>query len=406
MAQMRETVNFNQSERFAEGWYWALRSRELKPGRVKPLRLMGRELAIYRGQDGEVRALDAYCPHMGAHLAEGRVDGAGLRCFFHDWKFDGAGECVDIPALVEPVKACVRSWPVSERYGMIWLWTGPVARQPVPFPPELEHEQIDWSHGSHFVKECHPNVVMINAIDAHHFNTVHHLPVDLSFEVGQLNDNASTFTNTTRVPPSSALTRFIGRFYDGALTYAMSYWFGATGSVTLGPDFMHFYIVFALRMTEGGKTEGQTILLTKRRPGPHGALFNLAVLFATKLVGNYFARGDTRVFQTIRYDFKTPTKADRAIIDFVHGVDRQASVTWGDWAPVASSQELPSNAPEELPGELRRHALPKAESGLAAASCAAPLPAPPSPPPTMQPSAAADEPAAKSAEKPAAQAQA
>lgn len=329
---VRNTKTFNRADRLVEGWYWALRSSELPVGAVKPLMLGGRELVLYRGEDGKAVCLDAYCPHMGAHLAEGEVDGDGLRCFFHHWKFDGSGECVDIPCRARPVKAGVRAWPVGEKYGLIWVWTGEEARQPLPFVPELEHEEVDASLGNTFVKACHPSVVMINAIDAQHFNSVHHLPVQLSMEPRVLNENAIQFSNSTRVPTGSALTRFIGRFYAGPLTYSMCYWYGATGSVTLGPDFHHFHILFALRPTPDGKTEGQTILVTKRRRGLLGRLFNFVVLFLTQIVGNYFAKGDTKVFETIRFDLQTPIREDLAIIRFIQHVERQQAIAPKTWA--------------------------------------------------------------------------
>ena len=59
---------------------------------------------------GKVVAMDARCPHMGVHLAEGRVEGDGLRCFFHRWKFEGNGKCSDIPALPRPLNAGWRRW--------------------------------------------------------------------------------------------------------------------------------------------------------------------------------------------------------------------------------------------------------------------------------------------------------
>jgi hypothetical protein len=148
-----------------------------------------------------------------------------------------------------------------------------------------------------------------------------------------VNENVQTFSNTTHVPDSNLFTRAIGRFYAGPLTYSMCYHYGASGTVTVGPDFMHFHIMFALRLIDGGKTEGQTILITKKRDGVHGRVFNRAALAATKVVGDYFAKGDTQVFQTMKFDFKTPTKADHAIIDFVQHVDQQRAVSYGDWAP-------------------------------------------------------------------------
>jgi phenylpropionate dioxygenase-like ring-hydroxylating dioxygenase large terminal subunit len=337
---VRNNRIFNQPDRFIEGWYWALASSELKRGEVKPVRLLGRELVVYRGQNGRAVALDAYCPHMGAHLAEGRVDGDNLRCFFHDWSFDCSGSCVAVPRMQKPPRASTTAWPTAEHYGMIWVWTGAEPARELPYVPELKDVECEALLGNRFVKNCHPNVVLINAIDENHFNSVHDLPVDLHMKTVAVNENVQTFSNTTRMPDSNVFTRAMGRFYAGPLTYSMCYHFGSSGTVTVGPDLMHFHIMFALRMIDGGKTEGQTILITKKRPGLHGRAFNRVALAATKVVGDYFAKGDTQVFQTMKFDFKTPTKADHAIIDFVQHVDQQRALGYGSWTPVAAEKRV------------------------------------------------------------------
>jgi phenylpropionate dioxygenase-like ring-hydroxylating dioxygenase large terminal subunit len=326
----QQTKIFNHSDRFIEGWYWALPSKELKLGQVKPVILLGRDLAIYRGTDGKVVTFDAYCPHMGAHLAEGKVEGNGLRCFFHNWKFDPQGSCVDIPCLGKPFPVQVKSWYTTEKYGLIWVWTGETPHQPIPFVPELEHEECDTAFGSRFVKNCHPNVVMINAIDAHHFNTVHNLPLEIIFTKNEV-QNAIAFSNSTRGGEDSLFIKLIRPFYKNVVTYSMCYWYGTTGTVTVGPDFLHFHIMFTLRLLEGGKTEGQTLLITKKRPGIFGWLFNRIILFLTLLVGNYFAKGDTQIFQTIKFNLQTPLKADQSIVQFIQHVEKQKALEWGSW---------------------------------------------------------------------------
>ncbi|MEP0750646.1 aromatic ring-hydroxylating dioxygenase subunit alpha [Trichocoleus sp. Lan] len=335
---LRKTQTFNNPDRFIEGWYWAIPSHNLKVGEVKPVTLLGRELAIYRGKDGKAIALDAYCPHMGAHLAEGKVEGNGIRCFFHNWKYDQVGKCIDIPCLEKPLPAKVQSWPTAEKYGMVWVWTGETPRQPLPCPPELKDEECDAAIASRFVKNCHPNVVMINAIDAQHFNTVHNLPLKIVFEK-QEDENAIAFSNTTRGGEDSLFVKLIRPLYKNEVTYTMCYWYGSTGTVTLGPDFLHFYIMFALRLTEAGKTEGQTLLITKKRPGVLGWMFNRIVLWLTKMVGHYFAKGDTQVFQTIKFDFQTPTKEDKSIIQFIQHVEKQRAIAWGTWEAALPEEE-------------------------------------------------------------------
>jgi phenylpropionate dioxygenase-like ring-hydroxylating dioxygenase large terminal subunit len=327
---------FNNSQGFAEGWYWAIASQQLNIGQVKPVTLLGRELAIYRGEDGKVIALDAYCPHMGAHLAEGTVEGSSIRCIFHNWKFNHQGTCVEIPCLEKPLPVLVKTWPAAEKYGLIWVWTGEVARHPLPFVPELENLECDAAIGSHFVKNCHPNVVMINAIDAQHFNTVHNLPLQIVFAAKDLNENAITFSNSTRGGDESLFVRLIRPLYKNQVTYSMCYWYGTVGTVTIGPDFLHFHIMFALRLIADGKAEGQTILITKKRPGIWGWIFNRVVLGLTQVVGNYFAKGDTKVFQTIKFNFQTPTKADLAIIQFIQHIEKQKPLAWGSWEAVNS----------------------------------------------------------------------
>ncbi|MCU0541766.1 MAG: aromatic ring-hydroxylating dioxygenase subunit alpha [Oscillatoriaceae cyanobacterium Prado104] len=331
MFSNKSQSTFNNPTKFVAGWYWALRSRELKVGRVKAVMLLGRNLAIYRGFSNRVVAVDAYCPHMGAHLAEGKVDGDDLRCFFHNWKYDARGICVEIPSLEKPLPVCIKTWQTEEKYGMIWVWAGQEKPSSLPFVPELEEAECDCILGKRFVKNCHPNVLLINAIDAHHFNTVHNLPLEIVFESKELNSNAIVFSNTTRGGDDSWFIRLIRPLYQKEVTYSMCYWYGSTGTVTLGPDFLHFYIIFALRAIEGDKTEGQTILITPKRIGCFGWGINRGLLWLTQQVGNYFAKGDTQVFQTIQFDLKTPTPADRSILEFIQHVNRQKTLKWATW---------------------------------------------------------------------------
>ena len=107
----------------------------------------------------------------------------------------------------------------------------------------------------------------------------------------------------------------------------MTYWWGHVGSVMVGPDFLHFYIIFALKPNGNGQTEGQTILVTEKRK--LGWFINPIILFLTKLVGNYFATGDTIIFSRIKFNFKTPLKADKAIIHFIEHYESQLpSTAW------------------------------------------------------------------------------
>ncbi|MEA5552137.1 aromatic ring-hydroxylating dioxygenase subunit alpha [Anabaena cylindrica UHCC 0172] len=331
LSYSRKLKTFNNPERFIEGWYWVIPSRKLRVGEVKPVTILGKELVIYRGQDRRAVIFDAYCPHMGAHLAEGKVEGNELRCFFHHWQYDSEGFCVHIPCLDEPLPVKAKAWPTAEKYGMIWVWTGETPQQPLPFIPELEIEDCESTFGARFITRCHPNVVMINAIDAQHFNTVHKMLSEFNFEKQELNENAITFSNTTQDSPDSFLIKLIRPFYKNPVTYSLCYWYGSTGMVTVGPEFLHFYIMFTLRLIEDGKAEGQAIFITKKRPSIFGRLYNKFLLWLTKILAQYFIENDSRIFETIQFNLKTPIQADQSITQFINHLERQKSLKWGTW---------------------------------------------------------------------------
>ncbi|BAY26913.1 Rieske [2Fe-2S] domain-containing protein [Calothrix sp. NIES-2100] len=327
----RKSKTFNNPERFIEGWYWAIPSTDLRVGEVKPITLLGRDLVIYRGKDKKAVTFDAYCPHMGAHLAEGKVEGNGLRCSFHQWKFDNEGFCVDIPCLDEPLPLKLKAWPTAEKYGMIWVWTGEVSLQPLPFIPELEQQDCDVAIVSQLLTNCHPNVVIINAIDTQYLNTVKRLPLENLFEKEELNQNAITFSNSTRVREGNFLRRLIRPFYKNALNYSICYWYGSTSMVTFIPNFLHLHIMLTLRLIAGGKTEGYTLLMIKKRRGIFGHLYNWIVLWVGKILSQDFLKVDAKIFEKIQFDLRTPIKTDQAIMQFINHLERQTALCWGTW---------------------------------------------------------------------------
>ncbi len=85
---------------FANLWYPVMPSDDLKPDQLKPLYILERNLIAYRTRSGKCHILDAFCPHMGAHLGvDGSVVGEDIRCPFHSWTFNGEGTCTSVPGL-------------------------------------------------------------------------------------------------------------------------------------------------------------------------------------------------------------------------------------------------------------------------------------------------------------------
>jgi phenylpropionate dioxygenase-like ring-hydroxylating dioxygenase large terminal subunit len=95
----------------------------------------GLRWALARGASGEAFALADRCPHRGVPLSRGCVEGDGLRCAYHGWKFDGQGRCVDVPGwppAVAPPAIRVPSLAVVERDGLVWAAQRPAVRETLP----------------------------------------------------------------------------------------------------------------------------------------------------------------------------------------------------------------------------------------------------------------------------------
>ncbi len=103
---------------------------------VRPVRLLGQDLVLFKDETGRYGLLDRDCPHRGADLAYGRREDGGLRCAFHGWLFDVTGQCLQTPAEPEGSKLAQRvrqkSYPVVEKSGMLFAWLG--EGKPSAFP--------------------------------------------------------------------------------------------------------------------------------------------------------------------------------------------------------------------------------------------------------------------------------
>jgi len=165
-------------QRYPNGWFQIAYSSELRAGAVLPLRYFGRDLVLFRAESGSAHVLDAYCPHLGAHLGYGgKVEGECVRCPFHAWRFDGSGVCVEVPyAKKIPPKAKLEAWTVREKNGLIMLHYDAHGRAPtweIPDVPEYgspewtPYEQRSWKIRTHNQEMAE------NSCDSAHFFYLH-----------------------------------------------------------------------------------------------------------------------------------------------------------------------------------------------------------------------------------------
>ncbi|HJU63182.1 MAG TPA: aromatic ring-hydroxylating dioxygenase subunit alpha [Candidatus Binatia bacterium] len=106
-------------------WYIAAEPAELNDGRIVGRVLLGKRIALYRGESGQLVAFEDACPHRKAPLSLGTVVGDGVRCAYHGAEFGADGRCIKVPGQkAVPPKAVVNTYPVIERHGYIWVWLG------------------------------------------------------------------------------------------------------------------------------------------------------------------------------------------------------------------------------------------------------------------------------------------
>jgi phthalate 4,5-dioxygenase oxygenase subunit len=109
-------------------WQPVVLSRALKRNAPQPVRVLGEELVLYRGEDGAPALVGLRCPHRRADLSYGRIDGNGLRCLYHGWLFDAKGRCVEQPGEPEGGRHRDRvrmpAYPCVERAGAVWAYLG------------------------------------------------------------------------------------------------------------------------------------------------------------------------------------------------------------------------------------------------------------------------------------------
>lgn len=160
------------------GWFHVAYPEELGAGQVTPLRYFGRDLVLWRDEAGEPHLLDAYCPHLGAHLGYGgTVQGDRLVCPFHGWEYDCTGVCVEIPYSNRLNKrARVEAYPLVERNGHLMAWYHPEGAAPtfeVPELPEFASDEFSESYRSVYTVHTALQEMGENAVDPAHFRYVH-----------------------------------------------------------------------------------------------------------------------------------------------------------------------------------------------------------------------------------------
>ncbi len=210
------------------GWYLAAWGDEV--ARVPMQRwIAGHPVCLYRLLDGTAVALEDRCPHRRFPLSMGRLDGDVLECNYHGYRLGPDGVCVGVAEQTDLPRAAARRYPLVERHGGLWIWTGDAQRADPGLLPDMGWlDDPGWTvmRGMVALKARHMLLVE-NLLDLSHETFLHAASVgntaaaDTPIEVSTWGDRVSFRRRLVGIqaPPfyrrSMGLTGPVDRWQDG-----------------------------------------------------------------------------------------------------------------------------------------------------------------------------------------------
>ena len=155
-------------------WYVACSADEVD---VKPQgrTICNERIVFYRGTEGKAVALEDFCPHRGAPLSLGTVCEGNLVCGYHGLAMGCDGKTVSMPGQRVWGFPPIRSFPIQERYGFVWIWPGEQEKADPALIPHMEwHDNPDWAYGGgKYHLKADYRLMIDNLMDLTHETYVH-----------------------------------------------------------------------------------------------------------------------------------------------------------------------------------------------------------------------------------------
>jgi phenylpropionate dioxygenase-like ring-hydroxylating dioxygenase large terminal subunit len=190
-------------------WYVAAWSHEVAAGTPFARTIAGTPVVFWRDAHDTLVAMHDRCPHRGAPLSMGRIEGDAIRCMYHGLKFGADGHCVEIPGQTKiPSAACAQRYPVVERNRWIWIWVGePALADSTTIPDTFRLDSPDWNYKPDYIHyDVNYLLIADNLLDFSHLPFLH------STALGGSAGYASSRAKVDRLENGVKITRW---FNDG-----------------------------------------------------------------------------------------------------------------------------------------------------------------------------------------------
>jgi len=316
-----------------EGWYHACHTAELSRGPVG-VAVGPAKFVAFQGLRGRAAVLDARCSHMGADLSRGCVREGRLHCPLHDWRYDGDGQCVGIPAS-EKIPSFARQaiFPTAEIGGHVLFSNTLRAPFPVPFYDGVSPEALLPAAPFEFVVDTPWYMIGANAFDLQHFRVAHDRTLRSTPLLESPSPLARRITATYDVSGTSWRDRLTRRFSGDQVVMSVTVWGGVNILVTATFRRTTSYGMVFVRPLEGGRTHLRNIVWIPRRRGVVArAVLDPLDAWVRRHFIRAFVMDDATRSDGVRYNPATLIEADEEMSRYFEWLARISSgeVTKGE----------------------------------------------------------------------------
>ena len=264
-----------------QSWYLVCGARDLPVGTIKDWTLGTRAIVVFRSSSGRVVAMDARCPHMGAHLGRGRVVGDDLQCALHHWRCGPAGDCRP-PGGTQALRQAI--YPAVEKYGSIFVFAGTEPRFEVP---DLVEGDVRFVSARPVLVRTSWAAVATNAFDISHMDTVHHRALRQEPQVALIGSACLELGYVSRVTGAGLSDRLMRAIANDRIDATIQCWGGTLIVVKSRAGALVSRLLLCLTPSEGGVV----VTAIVARPRGH-AITDTIVLRATRWLFSAFLRRD------------------------------------------------------------------------------------------------------------------
>ena len=224
-------------------WYVAAMASEVGPQALFHRKLLGTSVVLYRDAAGQPVALHDRCPHRFAPLSMGQRDGDEIACPYHGLRFDRGGFCTHNPhgkgAL--PGKQVVRTFPIVEKHGFLWIWMGEGEADHAKLPhfAPLDEGPAEGIGHTYMKLPINYRMILDNVMDLSHVDHVHGEIIttrgQLSPLIPEVEESETTVSASwewEQIPPILILNQFLPRPEEEARHWIKVSW-SAPGNIQL-----------------------------------------------------------------------------------------------------------------------------------------------------------------------------